>query len=361
MYLTTYSPFRPGFTPVGFGAPAAVAPACMDQAIDAQTALLFTDKAPLSGVPRKAGCDHKAVWAFVPTPRPDLETVHVYLHGNNNTVPVDARRPGGRPADWSPGHTPHALRKAGPYASGPKYGMDTSAQASSRKPIVLVPEDAQAPTHSSKFWAVGAAGGFQGNPALLGQLIDDCRARLVSIRGASGALLSRAASVKPLTRLFLSGHSGGGVPLSHACLSGTALNVPTDLWLYDCTYWPGHVARYVEFLRLWKDKGRLRNAPDSSRMVIVVGGSDQTQATAAEILRKASSVLGWRKTVLDRRGFTPALSPSAPSQLLEIRSGASTSLVESGLRRFPVVLVFAREGHDYIPLMWTPRLLATAS
>src|SRR5262245_43428486 len=96
----------------GFGE--APPPRCSGDAfIDAQTAMLRSDLAPLAGAGRR-GCDHKAVWSFVPTGRPENLSLLVYLHGNNNYVTADAARPGGRQPDWDLRHRPTPLVPNGP-------------------------------------------------------------------------------------------------------------------------------------------------------------------------------------------------------------------------------------------------------
>jgi hypothetical protein len=358
MYLTTpdvFTPLSHGFH--GYGSPTAMGVCPSDQPINNNTALLFPDLAPLAGA-RSSGCDHKAVWTFVPSSRPESLSVLVYLHGNNNLVTVDAAHPGGRHADWAPLRTPGPLTPGGPFAAGPKYGMDLASQSSQQRPVVIAPEDTVPPASSSAFWAVGSAGAFRGNPGRLGALITDCLARLNALRSPAGVPYFSNGGTQT-RRLFLSGHSGGGVPLSQCAASNIARAVPTDLWLYDCTY-SSDVSNYVEFVRTWRGRGLLANNANSSRMVILVtGGSTASNAHALRDTLERS--LGMRVVRMDRSGFHPSPSPGA---ILEVASDGSSGVpmldIERALGRFPVVLINTSTPHDHIPLVWTPRLLRTA-
>jgi hypothetical protein len=351
LYLTTHSPaFSAGYP--AFGEATLPALCSADQPVDSGAAMLFSDLAPLASLASASKCDHKAVWAFVPQQRPSL-SVHVYLHGNNNLVTVDALHPGGRHADWAGRHRPSSLRPKGPFASGPKYEMDLAAQSSAQRPVVLAPEDAVAPGPQSKFWAVGARGAFEGDSNRLGAMIDDCLARLRRLPSPSGSpYLQGPASA--LRRLYLSGHSGGGVPLSVCAGSTVARQVPTDLWLYDCTYWASHVSHYVAFAQAWAQNGRLGNGPGQSRLVILVTGDPKTTSNAVAIVRGLEHALNTHRVRLTRQ------SPAVSGTILEAMPDATVASILSALRTFPVSLIHTRITHDQIPRVWTPRLLNTA-
>jgi len=367
MYISTPH-VQSGLGFYGQGHPAlAACPA--DLPIDARTALLFSDLAPLAGA-RRRGCDHKAIWTFVPAPRPEALSVLIYLHGNNNAVPVDSARPGGRAPDWAPKRTGSALRSAhgplvpgAPVAAGPKYAMDTAAQTSAQRPVVLVPEDVIPSTGA--FWAVGAAGTL-GAPRQLGSMVGDCFQRLSRLRSPSGGAYLGPANMASIRRLFLAGHSGGGVPLAPSAASTLALTVPTDLWLYDCTYGAARNPSYVRFCQHWKARGLLGNDARSSRMAIFVTPDPRTTSVAADIihtLRKPFSAAGRRFPGLTYARLTRAgLSPSVPRvDIVEAMPDATVAQVETALRTSPVVFVHTGVAHDHIPLVWTPRLLNTAA
>ncbi len=354
MYLTApshrFGGFHAAFHQAQAVAPARVCPS--SEPIDNKTALLYTDLAPLAAVGR--GCDNKAIWTYVPDSRPS-HSVHVYLHGNDNLVTASAIRPGGRHADWAPRRTPSSLRPGGPFAAGPKYEMDISAQASAQKPIVLVPEDAGPPGPDNPFWAVGKEGAFAGDPTRLGAMIDDCFRRLQTLRSPSGAPYLNGDQGR-LRRLYLSGHSGGGKPLSVCSESIIARSIPTDLWLYDCTYWGAHVDKYVAFANAWAASNRLGNGSGSSRMVILVTGDPRTTNNAVAIIRALERSFRTRRVRLTRRGL-----PAPGGMLLEAMPDATVRDILNGLRSFAVTLIHTVISHDQIPRVWTPRLLATAN
>jgi hypothetical protein len=368
MYLSSSA------TPSGLGdfhQPAASGPGICpgDVPINAQTALLFSDFAPLAGQ-RQRGCDHKAIWTLVPSQRPNALSVFVYLHGNNNAVPADAQHPGGRPPDWAPRRTGTALRSphgplvpGAPVASGPKYALDVAAQQSIQRPVVLVPEDVVASTGA--FWAVGASGSLVA-PRQLGDMVTDCFQHLRRLRAMNGSTFLDRAELQSVRRLFLAGHSGGGVPLAPAAASTLALSVPTDLWLYDCTYGPQRNPSYVHFCRHWRARGLLGNHAQASRMAIFVTPDPRTTSVAADIiqtLRRPFVVDGKRfpgltYARLTRTGLIPS---SAAADIVEAMPTATVQQIERALRTSPVVFVHTQVAHDHIPFVWTPRLLGTAA
>ena len=89
-----------------------------------------------------------------------------------------------------------------------------------------------------------------------------------------------------LKRLYLSAHSGGGVPLSAACTNKLARltsadDMPTDLWVMDATYGSG-LAEYSSFCKELNDAGKMGNGPKLSRFVgiVIKGTSTDTNMTA---------------------------------------------------------------------------------
>src|SRR5262249_32780262 len=123
-----------------------------------------------------------------------------------------------------------------------------------------------------------------GDPAALSRLTDDAWGHLANLKRPSGSPYLSGGPVCPLIRrLFLAGHSGGGLPLGYTASSVMALNIPTDLWLLDCTYYD--LDPYVAFCRLWKKKGHLGNDAQSSRMVVTTTAG-KTRTRAQTILQK---------------------------------------------------------------------------
>ena len=364
-----------------------------DEPISSGAALLYSPHAQLAEE-KGAHCDHRAVWTFVPSPLPDRLFVLVYLHGFNNFVTASAASPGGRPASWAGRHRPPTFppgTRGGPYASGPKYQLDVAAQMSRQRPIVIVPEDAFGPSKKlcktkdgrliPCYWAVTRPGKLASDPGLLGNLIVDCLARLKSLRKpGDSTYLPAGVLAAGLRRLFLAGHSGGGVPLAHAALSSLALTLPTDLWLLDSTYNPGLNRRFVEFCRRWKfwvdptadgfPLNRLGNDHNSSRMVIITLGRttalnakaiiDELQGPWSTAAGRFPGMTAARFTRGALRPYSGTAVPASP-EIVEVMPDASFAEVERCLRTAPVVFVHTKVEHDRIPLEYIPRLLRTGA
>jgi hypothetical protein len=349
-----------------------------DLPVSDQAALLYSPAAPLASR-RGAQCDHRVVWTYVPAGIRAPYSAYVYLHGNNNVVPVDARRPGGRPPSWAPTRMPPPFRPGGPFTPGLKYELDIASEASRQKPIVLVPEVSFG--GSANFWSVATDGALTTDRTLLGRLIDDSLVRLTRMPTVCGAAsggrryLAAAISLASIGRLFLGGHSGGGVPLAAAARSDFARQTPTDLWLFDCTYNSPQNASYIEFVRHWRDSGnRLGNGRGQSRMVMItVGGLTETNA------RKLFSDLQqpYRNGGTQRPGLTAArwtrgrlqgvrsapggAAPSTNFDMVEVGPEVTGNNLSTLLRTIPVVLIKTRVGHDPIPRHFSPILLDTAA
>jgi len=186
------------------------------------------------------------------------------------------------------------------------------------------------------------------------------------LRAMNGSTFLDRAELQSVRRLFLAGHSGGGVPLAPAAASTLALSVPTDLWLYDCTYGPQRNPSYVHFCRHWRARGLLGNHAQASRMAIFVTPDPRTTSVAADIiqtLRRPFVVDGKRfpgltYARLTRTGLIPS---SAAADIVEAMPTATVQQIERALRTSPVVFVHTQVAHDHIPFVWTPRLLGTAA
>ena len=227
----------------------------------------------------------------VPDPLPSPPSVLLYFHGNDATVTVDAQHPGGRLPGWNRTANPamHAFTPDGPFTPGLKYDIGGAVQSTPPHPLVLIPE-VGIPGH----WAKTSGGTLVSDPAALSRLIDDAWAHLATLNRPSGVpYLAGGPQCPSLRRMFLAAHSGGGVALGPAAMSSVATSVPTDLWLMDCTYNFGVEEKYVEFCRLWKQRGKLGRDAQSSRMVIIAGvQSVKTTNGANSIVQRLRA--GWQ-------------------------------------------------------------------
>lgn len=327
----------------------AAEPCAGDVAIDAATALLFSTQAPLA--PGEGLRDARAVWARVPS-RPD-RSVLLYLHGHNNYVTVDAAGKS-RVPDWATteaARTGAAARPAAPLA----YRLDRlEEQRTGQSPVVLVPEVGR--LSSGSFWAVEPAGQYQ-HPARLAKLTADCLERLACLRRPGGApylspsFLERALPEpeKPaLDRIYLSGHSGAGLPLEEAAVSSLVLperGVPTDLWLFDCTYW-SRIDGFVRFCEEWAARKRLAGGDrKSARLVCVYRARTQTEAVA-DTLRGAAARL---------------LHVDAASLVRDHTRENFEAEVRPALQQSGALFLRTYLPHDEIPTFFLPALLQTAA
>jgi hypothetical protein len=299
----------------------------------------------------------------------------------NNFVTASASSPGGRRAGWAGRRTPSALTPGGPYASGPKYGLDRAALGAPARPLVLVPEVAFG--SSENYWAVTRAGRLRDDPAALARLIDDCCRRLAVLRSPSGRpYLAPGIASSSMRRLFLSGHSAGGVPVSHSAGSAIARQVPSDLWLLDATYnspLNPNVVAFARHWRQWSDPARpgaapvnrLGNAAGTSRLAIFARPGtlpDQNAMAIVAMLRQPwrdsrGRFAGLTAARFERGRMRPMDRQPLPAQpeLVVVAPDASAADVADILRRTPVTVVRTAVGHDRIPLEYTPVLLNTAA
>jgi len=185
-------------------------------------------------------------------------------------------------------------------------------------------------------------------------MIGDCLGRLGRLRSDTGAVY--LPTTGPIRRLFLAGHSAGGQALSACAVSQLATSVPTDLWLYDCTYWPRHLPNYQAFAQTWHRAGRLGNAASSSRIVIIVTPDRDTTGPATTLIGNLERAFQVRRARLGPAGYN-----AAGSLIVEIAAGTGMTEIDSALRRYPVVFIHTADPHDEIPRNWTPRLLASAA
>lgn len=318
-----------------------------DMAIDGATALLFPAQAPLT--PASGKRDARAVWVRVPT-RPE-PSVLFFLHGYNNYVALDSQGCS-RVPDWAasdPLARAGALsRPAAPLA----YGLDRlEAAHTGKRPVVFVPEDGTL-AHGS-FWATTPRGQYA-DPARLGALVAATYSHLAYLRRPDGVpyLSLSGSDAAGLERVYLCGHSGAGLPLQEAAGSDLVLphaGVPTDLWLFDCTYWSG-TANFAQFCARWHDMGRLaakrRNA---SRFVCIYRPRTQTEAVADLLRGEIAGSLALSPTALIKDHVK---GDAGDNYAAEIRPALSTQ---------GVLFVRTSLPHDDIPTYFIPRLLETAA
>ncbi len=320
-------------------------------AIDDATALLYSRQAPLEPAPGLR--DARAVWSHVPE-RPD-RSVLVYLHGHNGYVTVDAN---GRPRvpDWAAGDEAAKKGASGKPAAPLVYGLDRLEKKTGRRPIVLVPEDSTLATGS--FWAKEPAGQYA-DPDRLGRLIADCLRHLTTLHHRGGRTYlppdfagrpnaPGAAKVPALDRVYLSGHSGAGLPMEQAAVSRLILpdrGVPADLWLFDSTYW-SKVDGFVEFCARWKAADRLVGGRrDASRFVCVYRPRTSTEEVADEL----------------RAAIAKAIAADPASLVVDHTAENLEKTIRPALGRTGALFVRTELPHDEIPTAFIPELLRTAA
>lgn len=245
---------------------------------DCKTALIFSDKAPLIDLATKMQkCDLKAVWTFTPPPPADKLSVLVFLHGNKNSVTVNAdgtcRMPDwaapkpkpGKPKETLPGETVDEWLDPKKSTCAPKGFELAKTATDNQQPLVLAPEDAEPVGR-----VITSAGNLGDKPAL-GNFVDDCfdhlsdAAKLKKTRSCGGGTyLPKKPALTDIKRLFLCAHSGGGRGLAKAALSDLVISRPTDLCLLDCTYGWGN-SEYPEFCKT--KKASLGNAAGQDRLL----------------------------------------------------------------------------------------------
>jgi N-acetylmuramoyl-L-alanine amidase len=340
---------------------AAGAACAADIAIDEHSALIFSDEAPLARV----DCERKAVWTAVPDRLRQPYSVFVFFHGNDAAVLANAAHPEGVVPKWNrtkdPGLT--RLTPGGPFTPGTRDELAATAQAAPQRPLVLVPEDG-VPSSQAAYWAETGVGALQGDPAALNRLIDDAWGHLANLKKPSGSPYLSGGAVCPVVRrLFLAAHSGGGYPQGFAASSHMALNIPTDMWLLDSTYYD--LDPYVDFCRHWKKKGHLANDAQSSRMVVITRAGktrNRAQTILQQLQAAAKGQPAFSAVQFTGGKFTGgAATPPSGVEIVVVKEDAKWAEVELCLRSFPVVFIETTLDHGRLPHDYFPRLLSTAA
>jgi hypothetical protein len=120
--------------------------------------------------------------------------------------------------------------------------------------------------------------------------------------------------------------------------------VPTDLWLFDCTYW-SKIAGFARFCERWNADDRLAGGrPDASRFVCVYRPKTKTEEVADELRGAIARILG-----------------VAPGTLVEDHSRDNlATAIHPALQNLGVVFVRTKLSHDEIPGFFIPPLLESA-
>ena len=330
--------------------------------------MIFSDEAPLA----RTDCERKAVWSAVPDPLRHPFSVLVYFHGNDAAVLADARHPEGIIPKWNRVAQPAltSLTPKGPFTPGTRDDLTGAAQAAPQHPLVLIPEDG-VPSSHAHYWAETDEGALKGDPAALSRLVDDAWGHLANLRRPSGTPYVPGGPACPaVRRFFLAGHSGGGLPLGYGASSTMALNIPTDLWLLDSTYYD--LDPYPAFCRHWKERGHLGNDAQSSRMVVITTDA-KTRTRAQTILQKLQAAWkgqpGFSAVQFSRGRFCALLgncgaggsTPPAGVEIVVVKDDVKWPEIDMCLRAFPVVFIETTISHPRIPHDYFPHLLNTAA
>jgi hypothetical protein len=429
----------------------------VDEPLDSATAMIYSPKAPLASSAADVREDARAVWAHLSTGFDvDKPSVLMYYHGHNNHVlmTLNARTQVAETKipSWVP---THRRGQAGVRASGPKYELD-KLTAGTFHPLVLVPEvgspvltsaadlaenarqrevnkpvedaNAKKPKGEPKdplpfpkvpsatadsFWGTeGASAPKLGTATGIEDLVDNCAARLrvLPVIGKTSVnYLTKDVSHTKITRLFIGGHSGGGVPLSSSAKSNLPQTIPTDLILLDCNY-DQDFSGYTAYLRAKAGASKLGTATGQSRFICVnftdsgtkgnakklfdtvkadatlakaVAGSGapvvvniadtkpQGADTATNINRATSPSSAW--PTADIAFFTHAgpkfptgtkTNPVvSPAQIATWRTQATTNLApfEEMIKKYAIVFILTSTvPHDEVPTIFFPLVVKTA-
>ncbi len=249
-------------------------------------------------------------------------------------------------ADW------HATSKA--FHDAKKAHDDAVKKKDPSPPPAPPPPPAPVPSDLPPA-VTETAGRMDSDMDQIKKMIDDCCNRLRRLPKrvtTTGTYLDvtpqKLVDSSKLKRLYLTGHSGGGVPLTSACKNNLArltgaTDMPTDLWVFDATYGTG-VAEYTSFCKDLTDKGKLGNGAALSRFVGIVIKGTQTDTDSngmTDVVKNMKSV-----------GLTV--------KEIEFSGDSDIPMVKSTVMCNPITVIRITGGsvqHDNIPIKFPPILL----
>jgi hypothetical protein len=398
--------------------PTACAPGQIDEAIDNNTAMIYSPFAPRSpspaaDTPSTKRDDHKAIWCHIPSPsaafKPSNPELLIFYHGFNNISPVTLS--GGKVTSRVPSFITRRGDSAGTPACGPKYKLDAVA-TSKHDPISIAPEvglenteidqtessarqarnapkikenqeidkrnkvrpkgtpaEPHVPLEKIPPWSTDTSGNLT-TATSLGAMVDDTFVRLgklLTVPGCTSAYIDPTLKLdkSKIKRIFLSGHSGGGVPLvssaiSDLALSVSPLDVPVSLWVLDAAYGDKtkEIRKFCESWSAWKKtptdapQNRLGNGPRDSCLVIVsniegVKGSGKNDSDTAQ---------GTRKIITDLTTVKPTF---AIPEFFN-KTNADLATIEPELSKNAIIMIWTHVVHDEIPKVFIPLLVKNA-
>jgi hypothetical protein len=345
----------------------------VDEALDQSTALIYSPKAPLATTPRGAAdpdqvrMDDRAVWACVSSGfSPDKPEVLVHFHGHNYYVTARRTATGSvaaRLADWLAGTVDQAVAKAKGVSQGPAghfYGFDALSSALPHHPLVLLPEDGhhvhdpkidkktQQPVLDASgnpvwdgFWCKESAGTLAGATGL-DDVVENCLGRLfvLPVVPPGNNYLTKELHLSDMKRLYLTGHSGGGVPLAKALVCNFPLGTPTTACFLDATY-NDYRPEIRKFCETWSAKSHLGNGKDDSCLVIVYNPDSKTEPWKTAIVADLKDP---KKQVFPVTELTHSTAADLPA-------------VKNALKSNPIVVIHTTTAHEDIPKTFVGLLL----
>ena len=333
---------------------AQASPVAGDVPIDSTTAMIFTKEAPL--VPAEGLRDARAVWCHVPA-APDKSVLGLFpraqwlchrgCHRDGRacrTGRLVMKRP--KPAPWQRGGAFGLSARSSGIAQNLEKADRTRARDQHAFDQLVLGDGARRPVCRRR---------------RLGLLVADCLTHLHNLHRADGArylsddFVKGVAPTGPrhpgklaLDRIYVGGHSGAGLPLEEVAKSAILrpdTGVPTDLWLFDSTYW-SKVEGFVQFCKGWHQAGRLAGGRrDAARFVCIYRPGTSTEEVADDLRGQIARAIGVDPATLVKHY-------SAENLDKEIRPA---------LARAGVLFLKTDLAHDEIPTAIIPLLLESAA
>jgi hypothetical protein len=350
---------------------------------DCVSALLYPSHAPLADAAKGAGTwDFRATWAHVPSQVTSDSKPHsllLYFHGHFNSVKVDQAGRSAKP-DWASDEIFGRILGGGP-CTPIRYKLAAAADGAPSRPIVLAPENAN-PQDRTK----NTDGRFA-DPDGVAKYIGDCTQRLSRLtRHASCA--NRSSTYLPpnrvsfIRRIFIAGHSGGGITLRSAARSGKLLDLfPSDLVQLDCNY--GHDGggdAYATARNKLASAGLgLGNGRDQSRIIITTtggsaDGSSGTKGSCDTLVAKLRNDLRLTHTTVaydqaTKRPISPPDLDKVGGGIMQIThiaddtdapSDDNLAFIVAAMQKCPIVYIVTNVAHDHNPDVFIPLVLKSA-